>query len=613
MLVAAIAAASCALAPAAAPAAGAQYVVLKCHSAFNAWSPSEGSFFSNGGNYQETPFCENPDHRYTGVRTTGGNNNGLIAHWQMPAPPSGTIVGVKASVNLRRENGHRAQFGYWDWTGGFHVLDGVDAPGQGFKPATHYPNLNAAGIGVRVVCFEICPRPDPPAHAYIRQIEITAADLADPQITSASGGLVTEGVWLRGTQRLEAAAGDAGSGSEFFRASVNGAPLAGAFGSCPHAITGSSSRRLVPCTSSVAIGGEYDTTDSTLGFRNGTNLVELFTEDFAGNSRLISRRIQIDNAHPDLAFANDQDPNDPELIRALLADAHSGIATAQLHLRPVDSSEWQPLHTDVAGGEAQSRVDSRAYQSGVYEFMAQATDVAGNATRTTLRRDGSPMRLSFPLRKDADLRAAVGDGASPRQTLGYGTSTEAHGRLLDDAGDPLAGQQITVIEHFGEGALIRERVSHVTTDAEGRWESKIPAGPSRRVEAVFRGTRRYAPATTEAGRLTVKSRATFRTSASEAPEGSRVAFKGKVRHVGARIPAGGKLVELQVRVAARRWDTVGEAFRTQGSGRYRTSYRFGKHYVADVRFRFRVKVQSEGDWPYRKAVSKQRTVTIQAR
>ena len=602
------------VAPGSASAAGAQYHVLKCHYGFNSWSASEGFYESNGGNYQETPFCENSAFRYTGVRTTGGNNNGLVAQWRMPAPPYGAIVGVTASVNLRRETGHRAQFGYWDQVGGFHVLDGVDAPGAGFKAAVHYPNLNASGVGVRVVCFDTCPRPDPnDAHAYIREIEIIAADLSDPEITSATGGLVTEGVWLRGVQPLTAAANDAGSGLEVFGVSLNGAPLATTYGSCPHAITGSFSRRLVACWSDAQVNKDFDTTDPIFGFRDGINAIELTAEDFAGNRQSLSRTVRIDNAPPELAFANGQDPDDPELIRVPLSDAHSGVADARLHLRPAGASEWQPLRTDVVGGEARTRVDSLAYPEGEYEFMAAAGDVAGNAAQTTLRRDGSPMRLLFPLRNRVELRATVGRGASRSQTLRYGTSTEARGRLLNRSGEPLADKRITVIEHFGQGALIRERVSEVTTDAEGRWESKVPAGPSRRVEALFAGTPRYVPAATEAGRLTVNSRASFRTSAREAPEGSRVAFKGKVRHVGARIPAGGKLVELQVRVAARSWDTVGEAFRTRGNGRYRTSYRFGRHYTADVRFRFRIKVQSEGDWPYRRAVSKQRTVTIQAR
>ena len=97
------------------------------------------------------------------------------------------------------------------------------------------------------------------------------------------------------------------------------------------------------------------------------------------------------------------------------------------------------------------------------------------------------------------------------------------------------------------------------------------------------------------------------------PEGSSATFKGKVGHVGARIPASGKLVELQVRMKTGRWDTVGEAFRTNEKGRYKRRYRFGKHYSQDALFRFRVKVQKESNWPYKRAASKQRKVIVRAR
>jgi hypothetical protein len=84
-----------------------------------------------------------------------------------------------------------------------------------------------------------------------------------------------------------------------------------------------------------------------------------------------------------------------------------------------------------------------------------------------------------------------------------------------------------------------------------------------------------------------------------------------VKHHGAQIPAGGKLVELQVREGARRWGTVKEAFSTRGDGRYSTSYRFGTFYSRPVTFRFRVKVTRENGWPYKAPVrSRARRVTV---
>jgi hypothetical protein len=223
------------------------------------------------------------------------------------------------------------------------------------------------------------------------------------------------------------------------------------------------------------------------------------------------------------------------------------------------------------------------------------------------------MTLAFPLRPAVELQAHLGDGGGKGQTVPYGTDSKVSGRLLDPSGKPIAGKEVLVDENFGEGALIRHRPTVVTTDNEGRFESKIPAGPTRRVTATFAGTSKYGRAETNVGEFTVKSRASFRLADSMVEEGSAATFKGKVGHVGARIPSGGKLVELQVRLKTGRWDTVGQAFRTDENGRYRRQYRFGKHYTQDALFRFRVKVQKESDWPYKRSASKQRKLVVTAR
>ncbi len=168
------------------------------------------------------------------------------------------------------------------------------------------------------------------------------------------------------------------------------------------------------------------------------------------------------------------------------------------------------------------------------------------------------------------------------------------GRLLDPSGDPLANRSVRVIEHFGDGALIRTRPTQLTTDDSGRFSTKLPAGPSRQVEVKFDGSAKYLPADRVAGSLSVKSRATLRLSSKSVREGGHVRFVGRVAHFGARIPSGGKLLELQVRVQAGRWQTVKHAFRSKASGRYRLGYRFGNHYTQDARFRFRLKVEKEG-------------------
>jgi hypothetical protein len=284
----------------------------------------------------------------------------------------------------------------------------------------------------------------------------------------------------------------------------------------------------------------------------------------------------------------------------------------KLYMRRAGGSDWIPLETKLDGGQARARVDSAALPAGEYEFRATAIDAAGNGVETTKRQNGEAMRLSFPLRPAVEIQAHLGDGGGKGQTVRYGTASKVSGRLLDRAGNPIAGKEILVDENFGEGALIRHRPTVVRTDKEGRFESTIPAGPTRRVTASFSGTQKYGAAEANVGEFTVKSRASFNLADRTVPEGSTATFKGKVGHVGARIPSGGKLLELQVRLKTGRWDTVGQAFRSDENGRYQRHYRFGKHYTQDALFRFRVKVQKESNWPYKRAASKQRKLVVKA-
>ena len=114
-------------------------------------------------------------------------------------------------------------------------------------------------------------------------------------------------------------------------------------------------------------------------------------------------------------------------------------------------------------------------------------------------------------------------------------------------------------------------------------------------------------------RLVVRSKAGLRTSRRRVKEGRSVVFKGTVRHKGARIPPGGKLVELQVR-DGKFWNTVRQAFYTKPDGRYRLRYRFRADYTRNAKFHFRVKIVREQGWPYRAPVrTRARKVVVVAR
>ena len=234
--------------------------------------------------------------------------------------------------------------------------------------------------------------------------------------------------------------------------------------------------------------------------------------------------------------------------------------------------------------------------------MAQGQDVAGNTAQTTRRSNGEPMVLSFPLKSRPKLNAHLVPGGSRLLTVKYGQGAKVAGRLHDASGRPLANQEITVTEYFGAGALIDRRIRTVRTDRDGLWGERLPPGPSRTVRATYSGTRRYLANQAAAGRLRVKSKASFHISRRRVLEGRRVTFKGRVAHSAARIPPGGKLIELQVKDGSQ-WHTVRHVFSTRPNGRYRMRYRFARFYSSNVSYSFRIKVLREAGWPYKAPVS----------
>ena len=603
-------AASAATAPAA-QGAGATYTVLKCH--VNSRSANE-AVAEVRGPYSTANRCSGVDQRLE-VTNYGFATSSQTAYWRFNAPAGTAIVGLKVRANLRRDNHHLAQIVVLNPAGTPRVLaNGLDT-GQGFQDHL-FTGLNDAALVLHLVCNDVggCPSSEQ-AHAYAQNIELVLADRSDPQVTSVSGSLVGGG-WLRGERRLETQASDAGSGLVEMSSRVNGSETGETSPGCTGLLGGPFTSALAPCVTNPAIGAlDVVLETDRAPFVNGPNSVQACADDFAGNGpRCSTRTVYVDNVAPSLAFSNGQSASDPESITASLVEAHSGVASAAITYRRLDTGPWQPLHTQIRPGELTARVDSSVLPAGRYEFRAEATDVAGNVGETTRRADGTPMILSFPLREAVALDGGVGPGSSERQTVSYGVGSEASGRLLDAGGEALGGREVTVEEYFGDGALIDRRTRTVTTDERGRWSSVLPPGPSRTVIVGYAGSSRYQAGEATVGRLNVRSRASFRISRSRVREGGRVVFAGKVGSYAARMPSAGKLVELQVQESANRWNTVREAFHTKPDGRYRLGYRFGRFYRSDARFRFRVKVAREQGWPYKAPVrSRPRTVTVLAR
>ena len=546
--------------PAAALGSGNTYTVIECDP-LNRLDPD--ALLRDSSAYTAKDFCDDP----------GGDNSIQISNRQhaIQGPrglvrfPTGStalgIVGANLDAKLRGDGGSHPRL----WLADQDLIEvdriaGGDSPGSDlhhYAWSTNRPGANQFVASLTCTADDGCKKSDV-AQTWVKDVRLKVADYADPELSDLGGSPDRRGLGAR-RGGFTARATDIGSGLAELSASVDAAQVDQAPGHCD-VVTGTAfARTMHPCDSALDSLGDVDT--GAPPFHDGAVPFDVCANDLAGNQTCEERTVYVDNSAPTLSFAALQDPRNPELIRAPASDATSGLASGDISYRAVGTSIWQPLATDLHDGAFEAYVDSAAVPAGDYEFSATATDAAGNETTTTLREDGQPMVLTFPLKAATRLRAHLVPGGERRETIGYGHDSKVSGRLLNASGTPLRGEDVKVVEHFGLGALIDRRVRRVRTNRDGFFGERIPAGPSRTITATYGGSTRYLTDAAKAGRLVVRSKAAFRTSRKRVKEGRSVVFHGRVHHRGARIPPGGKLVELQVR-DGRFWNTVRQAFYT---------------------------------------------------
>ncbi len=573
------------------------YVVSQCEPAVNPRVDSKHHESGGNNQYRQKENCGNPGGDppsavsvYSSAQAPNGN--GGWHRWTAPA--STTIVKISVRARLQRHSGHKAR-----------LLAGGSTFGYGNASSWSWKNYAWEGSGrcefkVRLGCEKSpnCSKSSE-AGAQAKRIRLTLRDSTYPTI-SATGGLLGDG-WRRESAGLSAVGADTGGGVRAMRATVNGSRVAQATYDCSLISGREVVDALRPCRGAETLSvGALDTAE--FPFSNGTNAVQVCVWDFGtsepANNTCKRFDVKVDNLDPQGTFRNSEDASDPELIRAPVSDAHSGVADGRIYYRRIGQSSWVGLPTDLVGGELRARVDSEAVAAGDYEFKLGVTDVAGNEAEATTREDGSSMVLSFPLRTATTIDAAL-PGGSERQTVAYRQDSEVSGRLTTESGKPIGGAEVTVTERFDSGSLIDERIRIVTTGSDGRFGSKLPGGPSRRISVSYAGSRKYSGDRGPGLDFNTRSKVGLRTSKRTVRAGQRVRFRGNVRRYFAAIPPGGKLIELQVKEGARKWGTVREAFPTEATGRYRLRYRFKRFYTEPTKFKFRVKVTKEQGWPYK--------------
>lgn len=593
----------------AAPArADAEYTAAQCDDR-NPDHADAGFIRSNGGDYAFRKHCDRSgDERALAVRSLSGAPRGHRGAITWRAPEGTSVVGVKVAADLRRDGGHSARLGFIDTAGGerTRIASGADQPG-GFEVHERRLGTGAAAFQAELTCAaaDRCPRSEQ-ARTRVRDLRLTIRDDTDPEVLPA-GDLLAAG-WVRGARSLRAALTDVGSGVRRFELLVGGRPVVPTQSFGCAAIPGTAlAATLRPCASSRSVSAAIDT--AAAPFADGDNSLALCARDFGrdANQTCERRRLRIDNAAPLAAFRR-SDRRDPELIEAAVSDAHSGVEAATIAYQRVAGGRWREQSAALVAGRARIRVDSAALPAGRYRFRVRVRDQAGNTIEATRTEDGSPLVLGFPLRGSSRISARLRPSG---RGVPYGTRPIVRGRLRGGGG-PVAGARVEVVERFAPGSRRERRMRAARTDRRGRYNARLGAGPSRTVRVRYPGSRRLLPSSSPPRAIPITGAARLAISRARVPAGGRVRFRGRVGRLGAEVPAGGKLVELQVRErGSLRFRTVRQALRTDRRGRVRTGYSFDRFYRRPVRFQFRLRVTPEAGWPYRApAHSPPRTLTV---
>jgi hypothetical protein len=165
------------------------------------------------------------------------------------------------------------------------------------------------------------------------------------------------------------------------------------------------------------------------------------------------------------------------------------------------------------------------------------------------------------------------------------------GRLLNSQGQPISGADLEVLARTS-GSSTTKLISRAVTGGDGSFTAKVPAGPSRVLEVVYRA---FSADPAYAAQATVSENVQAGVQLQISPRQTtpmgKITLSGRVL---GPIPKGGVVVELLVHYLGH-WEPFRDP-RTSRNGRFRLIYPFqgGKG-----RFPFRAQVHGgQAEFPF---------------
>ena len=226
---------------------------------------------------------------------------------------------------------------------------------------------------------------------------------------------------------------------------------------------------------------------------------------------------------------------------------------------------------------------------------------------TTVRRRGKRVRIRRRELVPVVVLPRVVQAAQRR--VGHGRATTVNGWLGTSSGEALPGQAIQVLAAADDGRGLFRSVAVATTAADGSWTAKLPAGPSRLVEATYAGGVDVEPSLSGVVHEVVPADVRLQSvRPHQVPWGGTIRLVGRLR--GGYLPSGGALVRMRIGLGST-FTTYGVHEHVGGDGRFSTSYTFG---VGDPSVRrafwFQIASLPMGNYPYAPASSRRISVIV---
>jgi hypothetical protein len=172
-------------------------------------------------------------------------------------------------------------------------------------------------------------------------------------------------------------------------------------------------------------------------------------------------------------------------------------------------------------------------------------------------------------------------------------------------GRPLADAPVHVF--FRTTNSPEHELAVLRTDPRGRFAYVGRANASAILRVAYEGSSTTLPSQREVT-LIVPGSSTIHAQPRRVLNGRAVTFTGQVRSL--PIPAGGKLVELQV-VLSGRWQTF-RTVRTDERGAWRIRYRFRRS-CGVLTYRFRGRLPAEAGYPFEPGLTRALGVRVRGR